>query len=416
MSRSNTVFCLVQIRYVSLYYKFILTKETIYLVSKQIMKNITENRKPEVGVEQNSLELALVFSTSPEEQKKGWCKRELGNGKYIQVQTVVATEDESTNVSLIRDLDISTLLVSFLLLKHATIKPSKYSFETTPYQILRFLGKEDSKENYKALKDSLLRLAGNFVTTNFWWDTINKERTVKKYFHFLGSVGEGEKKSLRISINEDIAKSFEAGYIKYLDEQNLLEILKLQGYAKILALYFLKLIGEKTNFEQKLDTILKLLGKEEKYKTYSVRRFNENVNRVIVPAVKKALEIIGFDCFYNNKERKFYFFKKKEQTKIEPQNTVKNDQINYYHPFNFKELENDYTKEKLTQAMKQIGITENEIKKILSTYPVESVKHWLVCLPYGDFKNPTGAMLNGLKNGYPPPGDVEDKYFSSKRH
>jgi len=23
-------------------------------------------------------------------------------------------------------------------------------------------------------------------------------------------------------------------------------------------------------------------------------------------------------------------------------------------------------------------------------------------------------MLNGLKNGYPPPGDVEDKYFQVK--
>jgi len=128
-------------------------------------------------------------------------------------------------------------------------------------------------------------------------------------------------------------------------------------------LYFLKLIGEKTNFEQNLDTILKLLGKEEKYKTYSARELNKNVKRIIVPAVKKALEVIGFDCFYNNKERKFYFFKKKEQTKTEPQNTIKNNQINYYHPLNFKELENDYTKEKLTQAMKQIGITENKIKK-----------------------------------------------------
>jgi hypothetical protein len=374
-----------------------------------------ENKKSEIAVEQNSLELVVVFSTSPEEQKKGWCKRELGKDRYIQVQTVVET-DKNSSIGLIRETDVSTLLMVFLLLKHATIKPSKYSFETTPYQILKFFGKELNDKNYKDLKDSLLRLAGNFVTTNFWWDTINKERTVKKYFHFLGSVGEGEKKSLKISINEDIVKSFEAGYIKYLGERNLVEILKLQGYAKILALYFLKLIGEKTNFEQNLDTILKLLGKEEKYKTYSARELNKNVKRIIVPAVKKALEVIGFDCFYNNKERKFYFFKKKEQTKTEPQNTIKNNQINYYHPLNFKELENDYTKEKLTQAMKQIGITENKIKKILSIYPTESVKHWLVCLPYGDFKNPAGAMLNGLKNGYPPPGDVEDKYFSSKRH
>ena len=268
-----------------------------------------QNNKVEVAVEQNSLELAIVFSTSPEEQHKGLCERNLGNDRYITVE-------RTTNIELIRETDISTLLIAFLFLKHATIKPSKYSFETTPYQILRLLGKEPCEENYKTLKQSLLRLAGNFVTTNFWWDTINKERTVKKYFHFLESVGEGEEKSLSIRLNEDIVKSLEAGYIKYLNEQNLLKILKLQGYPKILALYFLKLIGEKSSFEQKLDTILKLIGKEEKYKKYSAWRFNENVKRVIIPAVKKALEVIGFECTYNKKERKFYF-KKKEQSKIE---------------------------------------------------------------------------------------------------
>lgn len=279
------------------------------------LTNIEKRKNYPVLTEMHSMELSPIFATTFEEREKGWCRRNLGDGKYIEAGRTKLPDDKG----LIREEDLSVLLICFLFLKHTKTNRDKYTFETTPYQILKIFGedKEIQKDikgliggkNYQRLRDSLSRLLNNSISTNFWWDTINGERIVKYDFHFLDSVGEGEAKSLRISLSKDIADSIEKGYIRYLKRNSLLEIIRLRGHAKILALYLLKLAGYKKELEQNLNTILKLLGLEEKYKGMEKKYFNRYVKEVIVPAMEKASAVIGFHCEYKTEEEKFYLYK-----------------------------------------------------------------------------------------------------------
>ena len=276
---------------------------------KRQLARVKKKKNYPVPTEMHSMELSPIFNTTLAERKKGWCRRDLWNGKYIEAGKSKLPNDKG----LIQGEDLSVLLGCFLFLKHTKTKHDKYTFETTPYQMLRLFGEDEDIQkditggrDYQRLRDSLSRLQSNNISTNFWWDTIKRERIVKYSFHFLESVGEGEQKSLRIRLSKDIADSIEKGYVKYLTKNSLLNIIRLRGHAKILALYLLKLAGYKKELEQNLETILRLLGLEDKYKRMEKRYFNRYTKEIIIPAMKRASETIGFHCEYKKEEKKFY--------------------------------------------------------------------------------------------------------------
>ncbi len=274
-----------------------------------------------VSVEQNTMELMLVLNTTQEEQEKGIARRELGNGRYIEIQALRYGE-------LCKREDITTLLVCFLLLKHAE-KRKGCSFETTYYQISRMLGGTGGKD-YKDIKNSLDRLSDNKLKTNFWWDTIAGERITKSKFSFLSRTDESEtKEHLRIIFDRYVAESMEQGYIKFLEEKNLKDILKIKSYfAKTLVLLFMKRFWEGNPMPHNLDTILEYLGIKEKYKNLPRWRRNDYIKRHIIPAVQEAARFLGYTAIYNDTgaknemgeiirdpkgEEKFRFYKEQQK-------------------------------------------------------------------------------------------------------
>jgi|GEM_PF-6824740 len=260
-----------------------------------------ENRLP---VEQNSMELSPVFNTTKEEQKGGIVKRELGNNHYIEVGS-------PPNSKLIRNEDFVTLFSCFLLLKHSTKKGN--AFETSYNQFFTLFGEERGRGwNYERLKKSLERLQSNYATTNFWFNTIDGERIAKYNFHFLESVGEGEEKSLRIRLSKDITESMEHGYLRWLEENKLKEILHLRGYARVLVLLLMKRINDGPGVRYKLENILDILGVRKMYEKLPGYRFNFYVKRRIIPAIEKAAGMIGYICTYKNKEKMFILEKKRD--------------------------------------------------------------------------------------------------------
>ena len=76
---------------------------------------------------------------------------------------------------------------------------------------------------------------------------------------------EGEEESVRISFSEDIAKSMEMGYIRWLEDKKLKDILRLRGHAKVLVLFFLKRIGQEKLGVYTMESVLEYLGVKEKY-------------------------------------------------------------------------------------------------------------------------------------------------------
>ncbi len=247
-----------------------------------------------VSLEQNTVELMLVLNTSPEEQEKGIAKRELGNGKYIKIEATRTGE-------LCKREDITTLLICFLLFKHAD-KRQGYSFETTYYRITQMLGVKKGGWQYKEIKDSLRRLKQNNVETNFWWDTISGERIDISNFNFLGRIDENkEKELLQISFDKYVAKSMEEGYIKFLEEKNLKDILKIKSYfAKVLVLLFIKRFWDETPRQIQIDTILEYLGVKERYQQLPRYKRNFEIKRTIIPSVTEAAKFLGYSVTYND--------------------------------------------------------------------------------------------------------------------
>jgi hypothetical protein len=268
----------------------------------------------------NALELGLVFNTTKEEQEKGIARRQLGNGKYVEIRAIVGKE-------LCKREDISTFLICFLLLQHSN-KRKGYSFETTYYQIGKmFEGTGGSQ--YKEIEKSLARLQENSVETNFWWDNGSGKRVIRAKFHWISSQFDEEKGFVRINLDEEIAKNMEKGYIKFLEEKGLKEILKIKSYfAKTLILLFIKRFSESGYIpEYKVNTILEYLGVKEKYDNYKMFIKRQAIKRTIIPAVQEAADFLGYSITYNDTgekdgngnpipdpkgEEKFRFFKKQE--------------------------------------------------------------------------------------------------------
>jgi len=279
---------------------------------KQAMMLVKKPKKKWLPVEQNSMELSPVFNTSKGEQKKGAARRELGKGKYIEISKNVKGE-------LIQFGDLSTFLGCFLFLKHSQRRKRGCAFETSYYKFLSTLGERTGGRDYEKLKKSLDRLNDNRITTNFWWNTISGERVILSKFYLINSIqiGEGkEKGKLRITLNRDIVKSMEHGYLRWLEENKLKEILHLRGNAKILTLFLLKQTNSGPGLKYSLEKIMDILGVREKYGYLPKFRRNENIKRYVIPAIEKAANTIGYGSKYYPEEKIFRIWKERKSLTV----------------------------------------------------------------------------------------------------
>ena len=271
---------------------------------KQLARTVKKEKRI-APVEQNVIEFSSMFAATPEDRKRGWFKIGLKNNKYVEIRAVIPKEGKQPD--LIQEGDLDILLLCFLIAKDK----KDYTFETSNYAMASLLeGREKAppKSGYDRTKTkkALKRLANNLITTNFWFNTIKGERTIRNNFHFLDSLGEGEEDTYRIRLSKDIVESLRRGYRKSIDLE---KVLHLRGYAKFLCLYLMKRTGAKKEFEHNLDTILKLLGLEKKWGKLPKFRLNFYVERTIIPAMKKASGTIGFRCEYKKEEKKFCLYR-----------------------------------------------------------------------------------------------------------
>jgi len=250
---------------------------------------IKQERGEKVAVEQNVLDASIIFNTTEEERKRGVVERWVDKEKTKYMKLFARVEGELVKVE-----DLNLFLGCFLLLKHARVKVNKYTVETNYSQIVELLLLTDAGINYENIKEGLNRLVTNSVETNFWFDTISGERIVKSEFHFLDRVDKGEVEKLRIRINPEIVDSMEKGYLKVLEEKKLIKMLRLKGYAKVLALLFAKKIGIDQEKTYTISYSLELLGLKEKYEEYNERERNDYLKRVIIPAVSQAADVLGY--------------------------------------------------------------------------------------------------------------------------
>ncbi len=295
-------------------------KEKTQKIKKEQQNYAIAKKETKVPVEQNTLEMAIVLQTSPQEQKEGIARREFKNGDYVEIRKVVGK-------FLCRREDITTLLACFILFKHSENKHG-YSFETTYYKLNQMLG-DIGGWQYKNIRESLSRLSENNIETNFWWDKGKKERVVRNTFHFLNSKAEIDEEKLKISFDEEIAKSMEQGYIKFLEEKDLKDILKIRSpFAKTLVLLFIKRFWEGSPTPHHINTILEYLGLKDKYEKFPRWKKNKYIRQSIIPAIQEAAKFLGYTVTYNDTgvknekgeiiqdpkgEEKFRFYKERQE-------------------------------------------------------------------------------------------------------
>jgi len=286
--------------------------------STRIVNLSKTKSKNNLSVEQNTLEFASVFNTTKEEQEKKIATRYLPGlnpqreRKFVKFGTGTLEGNE-----LVKLEDLNTLLACFLLLQH-TDKRKGYSFETSYNKLAKLVfDVPDSRpaggREIEEVKKSLNRLSTCIMETNFWWDTISNERVIKSINHLM-SYREGEEESVNISFSEDIAKSMEMGYIRWLEDKKLKDILRLRGHAKILVLFFLKRIGQGKLGVYTMESILEYLGVKEKYEKMSIKYRNREIKRTILPAIEKAVKVLGlsYKTVPEKNPEKIFIFKEQK--------------------------------------------------------------------------------------------------------
>jgi hypothetical protein len=369
---------------------------------------VAKKETSQIPTSMQAMELSLIFNTSPEERKQGWCKRRLKNDYHVEARAIIPKP--GTEPNLVREEDLNTLLTCFLLLKHSRIKPSKYTFETTPYQILKFLGGNTGGNLYADLKESLGRLQANRISTNFWWDTVNGERAIKNDFHFLNSVREGEQKSLRISLSEDIVESLEHGYVKLLTESFMRGILRLRGHAKVLSLFLIKLLGYKSRQDLNLRTVLRYLGVENRWSKLPPFRFNDNIKRTIIPAMEKAARAIGLSCVYNKDKQQFHLrrigkIKQIESREEELRQGPEAKRIG-------QDAKDPLLIQRKNEAFRRlisIGIHSEMITNLFNEADIEEIERQIEWLPHRKSDNPAGILVSAIRNRWAMPPEYEQK-------
>ncbi|HRR96940.1 MAG TPA: hypothetical protein P5150_09470, partial [Candidatus Ratteibacteria bacterium] len=313
-----------------------ITKKVVNQVIEQKQKKETEatrivnlsktHSKNNLPIEQNTMEFASVFNTTKEEQEKKIVTRYFpglnpqGEKRFVKFGTGTLEGNE-----LVKLEDLNTLLACFLLLQHAD-KRKGYSFETSYNKLAKMVfDVPDSRpaggREIAEIKKSLNRLSVCIMETNFWWHKIGNERIVKKITHLMANE-EGEEESVRISFSEDIAKSMEMGYIRWLEDKKLKDILRLRGHAKVLVLFFLKRIGQEKLGVYTMESVLEYLGVKEKYEKMPTMYKNQEIKRTIIPAIEKAVKVLGlsYKIVPEKHPEKIFIFK--EQKKLAPKENI----------------------------------------------------------------------------------------------
>ena len=380
---------------------------------------VVKKESTKIPTPMQAMELSLIFNTSPKERKRGWCKRYLKNDYYIEARAAIPKFGNEPD--LIREEDLNTLLVCFLLLKHSIVKLDKYTFETTPYQITKLFrqpterGKEfTGGKDYKWLRDSLCRMQANKIETNFWWDSVNGERVIQNNFSFLSSVTAGEQRSLRITFAPEILRSLEQGYVKFLEEKSLLDILKLRGHAKVLALFLIKLIGSKPMQVLNIETVLKYLGLQNKYHALEKKYFNLNVKKVITPAMEKASKSIGISCTYNKDKQQFHLRRIKRIKQIVSHKEELSEGTGAKRVEQERENERGSHDPLLTQRKNEafknlidIGVASEMIIKLFDESDIEEIERQIEWLPYRKSDNPAGILVSAIRDRWIIPAEYE---------
>ncbi|MBA7492711.1 hypothetical protein ES702_03261 [subsurface metagenome] len=362
-----------------------------------------------VPVEQNVMELAPIFGASRVDRREGRFQIDLAQGRYIKIAAVIPEPGESPELICGEDLDV--LLVCFLLAKDK----KDYEFETSIYQILKFLGEDTSGGIlYERVRKALTRLKNNQIETNFWWDTIMGHRVVKTQIQFLDSVAEGTQKSFRVRLNKEIAESLEVGYVKLLGRDLLQRIGKLRGYSKFLALYFIKRIGVKDAFQHNLETVLRLLGVEGRYKKLPRFRFNRNIKKFIIPAVKKAAEAIGFHCTYDKNTQQFHLRKARKLAQMEaPEEESSIEAETDKGPQAKTEggkTQDPLLTQRRNEAFKRltdIGVAPEMIPKIFNEFAIDEIERQIEWLPHRRSDNPAAVFVSAIRGHWEMPADYE---------
>ena len=366
-----------------------------------------------------AMELSLIFNSSPKERKRGWCKRYLKNDYYIEARAAIPKLGDEPD--LIREEDLNTLLVCFLLLKHSIVKLDKYTFETTPYQITKLFRQPTEKgkeftggKDYKWLRNSLRRMQANKIETNFWWDSVNGERVIQNNFSFLSSVTVGEQRSLRITFAPEILRSLEQGYVKFLEEKSLLDILKLRGHAKVLALFLIKLIGSKHVQVLNIETVLKYLGLQNKYHALEKKYFNLNVKKVIIPAMEKAAKAIGISCTYNKDKQQFYLRRITKIKQIESHKEELSGGTEVKRIEQEREKEPDSHDPLLTQRKNEvfrrltdIGVVSEMITKVFNEFSIDEIERQIEWLPYRKSDDLPAVFVSAIHSHWEMPAEYE---------
>ena len=367
-----------------------------------------KKESPKIPTPMQAMELSLIFNTSPKERKRGWCKRYLKNDYYIEARAAIPKLGNEPD--LIREEDLNTLLVCFLLLKHSIVKLDKYTFETTPYQITKLFRQPTEKgkeftggKDYKWLRNSLRRMQANKIETNFWWDSVNGERVIQNNFSFLSSVTVGEQRSLRITFAPEILRSLEQGYVKFLEEKSLLDILKLRGHAKVLALFLIKLIGSKHVQVLNIETVLKYLGLQNKYHVLEKKYFNLNVKKVIIPAMEKAAKAIGISCTYNKDKQQFHLRRSRKTKELEGlQREVRSET-----PLEQEDPLLALRKNRASMKLIEIGIHSEMVTKLFDEADIDEIERQIEWLPHRKSDNPAGILVSAVRGRWIMPAEYE---------
>lgn len=379
-------------------------------VKKETQFPIAKKETSRIPTPMQAMELSLIFNTSSEERKQRWCQRSLKNDYYIKAAAPTANDPDQPG--LIREEDLNTLLVCFLLLKHSRVKLDKYTFETTPYQITKIFKQptEEGKEfkggkDYEWLRNSLRRMQANKIETNFWWDTVNGERVIQNNFSFLSSVTAGEQRSLRITFAPEMLRSLEQGYVKFLEEKSLLEILKLRGHAKVLTLFLLKLLGHKPQQDLNLQTVLRYLGVENRWSKLPPFRFNDNIKRTIIPAMERAAKAIGLSCVYNKDKRQFHLRRSRKTKELEElQREVRSET-----PLEQEDPLLALRKNQASMKLIEIGVHSEMVTKLFDEADIDEIERQIEWLPHRKSDNPAGVLVSAIRGRWVMPAECEQE-------
>lgn len=236
-----------------------------------------------VSVEGSSLECSYVFATDSADHKLEVRHIKLRNGKYVDIYA-------HKKFGQPRERDLNILLALFKIGNKNRYK----EYKATKNDIKEELNYERGGLLDEDIGESMARLAACFVQTNNWWDA-NKKRRVVAGFNFLQNYSYDKiDDEYNIRFSEWVEKNIEKKYLKKIDY--IVATKELKGCAKIVYLNLVKMIGKKQYFEVLEETILRWVGRWERYQKMSKKVRNKNIKRSIDVMVKKVVKMMNLHC------------------------------------------------------------------------------------------------------------------------